>query len=131
MWKLFLDDDGVLFSEELKKSGKRFPPDNTFIIANTIEDAKQLIIKNGFPNFISFDNDLGLDISGKAREGIELVNWIIESVLDGLLSIPKDFKFNVHSHNPVASELIKEKMNSFLKYLNHPFHLKNRIPYSY
>ncbi len=73
------------------------------------------IEKNGLPEFISFDNDLGLDNNGKvAKDGYTAVKWLVyESGLD-----LRKLKFNVHSANPVASRQIRGLLNNYIKHLN-------------
>ncbi len=41
----------------------------------------------------------------------------IEKVLDGVMTIPKDFVYSVHSQNPVGAQYIKGYMNLFLKHV--------------
>lgn len=100
-WDLFLDD-------------VRNPGVQGWIIARNVKQAKDLIEKNGFPEFISFDHDLGDD-----ETSMELVNWMIEEDLnnEGCV-IPKDFSFAVHSANPVGAKNIQAKLESYLEYRN-------------
>ena len=111
MFKLFLDDTRE--------------PDKGTILARSVDEAVDLINKNGFPNFISFDNDLGSHL-----EGIDFVNIIIQNTLDKKWIIPQDFSFEVHSDNIPANENIKFKMNNLLLFLNIKFKLEKSTPYS-
>lgn len=111
-WELFLDD--------IRK------PDKNMTLAKSVDEAIDLINKNGFPEFISFDHDLGEDVpSGK-----DLVNIICDNVLDLKWSIPYNFKYQVHSDNTVGAENIRCLMNNLLKHLNHNFNLGKTEPYS-
>ena len=38
--------------------------ESEFDIVRTYDDFVAYIVKNGLPDFISFDNDLGLDVNG-------------------------------------------------------------------
>lgn len=96
--KLFIDD-------------LRNAPDSTWVVARTSDDAIA-IIAEGIPQVISFDHDLGgLDTAMK------VVNFIMESVLDGYLVFPIEFLFTVHSANPVGAENITVKMNNLLNFV--------------
>jgi hypothetical protein len=70
----------------------------------TYEDFVQYIKSNGIPDFISFDNDLGLDANGEvAPDGYAAAKWLVyESGVD-----LRNLKFKVHSANPVAAEQIR------------------------
>lgn len=72
---------------------------------------------HGCPKFISFDHDLGGDDTAML-----VVNWMIDTDLDyandGKRFIHDDFKFDVHSQNPVGARNIKETLNSYLKFRN-------------
>lgn len=112
MWKLFLDD--------LRKL------DHGFILARNCKEAEDLINEKGFPSVISFDHDLGEN----EPTGYDFVNLIIEKVLDGEWEIPGEFKFYVHSDNPVGAKNISGTFNSFLRHIDHEYQLKVLTPYS-
>ncbi|BDD08052.1 hypothetical protein FUAX_04840 [Fulvitalea axinellae] len=109
MKKLFLDD---LRSVEMiygEGSGADFD------IVRTYEAFVEYIQKNGLPDFISFDNDLGMDTSGKhvAPDGYAATKWLVyESGLD-----LKELKFKVHSANPVASKQIEGLLTNYIRHL--------------
>ena len=109
MRKLFLDD--------LRTVDMVYPPDmiDQFDVVRTFDDFKAYIVTNGLPEFISFDNDLGLDDSGEvAPDGYAAAKWLVyDSGLD-----MKKLQFKVHSANPVASEQIKGLLNNYIKHLN-------------
>jgi len=101
-YKLFLDDE-------------RFPPNdrNEWLIVRTVEEAQNLILKiygdGDIIKFISFDNDLGDGL----KEGYDLAKWLVDSDLDGLIDIPQNFTFYVHSQNCKAVENINSILNSY------------------
>ena len=70
--------------------------------------------QNGLPDFISFDNDLGLDSMGNiAPDGYAAAKWLVyESGLD-----LRNLNFRVHSANPVAAEQIRGLLNNYLRFL--------------
>lgn len=91
-----------------------------FDIVRTCKDFILYIKKNGLPEFISFDNDLGLDEYGKAaKDGYRAVKWLVyESGLD-----LRELKFSVHSANPVAREQIKSLLNNYIKHLKNKYEI--------
>ncbi len=109
MKKLFLDD-----VREIEMVYDKFM-ESEFHIVRTYDAFVEYIQKNGLPNFISFDNDLGLDDNNNlAPDGYAAAKWLVyESGLD--LS---NLKFKVHSANPVAAEQIKGLLNNYINYLN-------------
>lgn len=108
MKKLFLDDvrtiDMVYSKEE----------ESTFDIVRTYQEFVDYIEKNGLPDFISFDNDLGLLENWEvAPDGYAAAKWLVyESGLDLI-----NLSFKVHSANPVASVQIESLLNNYLKHL--------------
>ncbi len=98
MGKLYLDDDNVY----------RHPPDDSWDRAYTYEEFVAYIEKNGMPEEISFDHDLGLDKSGK-----DCANWLIDYCIDNNVSLPK---YTVHSANPVGGENIDLLFKHFIKF---------------
>ena len=128
-WKLFLDDE-------------RTPKDDTWTIARTAQEAKDLIAQKGCPVAIAFDHDLGYTIPqemigkdprdypmvktpiGYFREGIiieetglDFAKWFANQVLDGAITLPEDFAFSVHSSNPEGHKNIQSYMDSFMKHM--------------
>ena len=89
--------------------------ESEFDIVRTYDEFVAYIQKSGLPNFISFDNDLGLDDNGNvAPDGLACAKWLVyKSGLD-----LRTLKFKVHSANPVASEQIKGLLTNYLKHLN-------------
>jgi len=108
MKKLFLDDIRTI-EMVYDKSRKA-----EFEIVRTYKDFVRYIEENGLPQFISFDNDLGLDENGDvALDGYAAAKWLVyDSGLDLI-----DLEFKVHSANPVAAEQIKGLLNNYIKHL--------------
>ena len=98
-YKMFLDDE-------------RFPLDPSYLIMRSSSEAIQMVKLNGMPVEIAFDHDLG-----GADTSMVFINWVIEEVLNGLLGIPEDFDFTVHSQNPIGAENIRQTMQSFLRHI--------------
>lgn len=103
IYKMFVDD-------------LRMPIDDTWIIVRTYHEAINVMKHCGCPIVISFDHDLGLEDDGsEAKSGKDVANWLVEQDLDYPGFIPDDFKFIVHSANPVGKRNIEELLNNYLK----------------
>lgn len=103
-WKLYLDDI-------------RTPKDPTFVISRTVKDAQNLVLTCGVPMFISFDHDLGMDNERNVLpSGYDFTKWLVEMDMDGIISIPKEFMFTVHSANPIGSENIRVYLCNYLAF---------------
>ena len=103
--KLFLDDIRTIDMVYDKSMEVEFD------IVRNYDDFIGYIKKEGLPDFISFDNDLGLDETGElAPDGYAAAKWLVyESGLD-----LTNLNFNVHSANPVAAEQIRGLLNNYL-----------------
>lgn len=115
---LFLDDE-------------RVPKDVTWLLFNgskywsvdweivrSFEEAKKWVLKYGFPEYISFDHDLGLmhyanDYSDE-KTGYHFAKWLVEYDLD-TNTMPNNFKFMVHSKNTVGAENIKKLLQNYMR----------------
>ena len=108
MKKLFLDDIRTpeMVYELTEAKG--------FVVVRSYTDFVAYIQKEGLPDFISFDNDLGLDEKEEvAPDGYAAVKWLVyESGLD-----LRNVKFKVHSANPVAAEQIRGLLNNYINHL--------------
>lgn len=99
-WCLFLDDE-------------RYPaPDlKNWIIARCYESAVELIKSWRMPSYISFDHDLGSDLTG-----YDFAKWIVEQDLNAAgLFIPKNFDFYVHSQNNIGAVNIRVYLTNYLE----------------
>lgn len=108
MVKLFLDDlrtvDMIYDKSEV----------DSFDVVRNYDDFVSYIRSNGLPDFISFDNDLGLDANEEvAPDGYACAKWLVyESGLD-----LRRLEFKVHSANPVAAEQIRGLLTNYIKHL--------------
>lgn len=66
------------------------------------------ILKNGLPEFISFDHDLG-----EEKTGYDCAKWLVEYCMNNKFPLPEFF---VHSQNPVGKENIQRLLDNFNKY---------------
>lgn len=108
MKKLFLDD--------IRTVDMVYPPDQVpeFDLVRSYDAFVEYVQQNGLPEFISFDNDLGLDVHGKiAPDGYAAAKWLVyKSGLDLI-----HLQFHVHSANPVAAEQIRGLLNNYIRHL--------------
>jgi len=87
-------------------------PHNEFdIIVRSSQQAIQTMQEYGCPLFISFDHDLGGDDTSMI-----IVKFMIDTDLNEGSFIPEDFKWNIHSANPIGSANINGMMRSYMKH---------------
>jgi len=65
------------------------------------------INKNGVPEFISFDHDLG-----EGKTGFDCAKFLVDYCLDNRIT---KINFHVHSQNPVGKENIEKLLENFNK----------------
>lgn len=108
--KLYLDDI-------------RNPKSSEFKIVRSYEEAIDYVKAHGIPKYISFDHDLGCTESGKLLpSGHDFAKWLVEMDIEKLHTFPSDFKFNVHSANPIGRNNIQALLNNYLLFrINHMF----------
>lgn len=104
-WSLFIDDE-------------RFPKTvRNWKIARSLEEAWLLINEHGMPEHISFDHDLGVSGLSLLPTGYDFAKSIGEALMDGRVSLPIGFSYDVHSANPVGAQNIRFYMDNLLKAL--------------
>ena len=88
--------------------------EENFVVVRSYAAFVQQIQKNGLPEFISFDNDLGEDQDGiLLPDGYACAKWLVyESEID-----LKELKFKVHSANPVAKVQIQSLLTNYIRFL--------------
>jgi hypothetical protein len=103
-YKLFIDDE-------------RFPAAEGYLIVRSSGEAIEACKEYGFPDYISFDHDLG----GEDTSMI-FINWMIDRTLDSMvdgvpgLHFPRNYY--VHSQNSVGVQNIRGLMDGFIRYLD-------------
>ena len=107
-YKLFLDDIRNVYIVYKSMTN------DDFVVVRNFYDFKKVILENGLPELISFNNDLGLDENDIiAEDGYAAAKWLVyESGLD-----LQNLKFNVHSANPVAAQQIQSLLDNYIKHL--------------
>ncbi len=96
--KLYLDDI-------------RSPKSDGWTIVRDYDEFVKFIEKNGLPDEISFDHDLGEN----TKTGYDCAKWLCEYCWMNGIPIPP---YNVHSANPVGRDNIIGILQSFEKKLN-------------
>ena len=106
-----------LFLDDLRSAEMVYPKtfSSEFDIVRSYDDFVAYITKHGLPDFISFDNDLGLDDLGNlAPDGLAAAKWLVyESGLD-----LRTLDYKVHSANPVAAEQIHGLLGNYIRFVN-------------
>jgi hypothetical protein len=73
--------------------------------------------KNEMPYAISFDHDLGNEVTDhpelNEKTGLDCAKWIVDYCMNNAVRLPKYF---VHSANPVGRENIQSYLDNYLKF---------------
>jgi hypothetical protein len=104
-----------LFLDDIRTVDMVYPAiDVYFVIVRSYDACIAYIKENGLPEFMSFDNDLGEDENKIVLpDGYAVAKWLVyKSGLD-----LTNFKFKVHSANPVAKDQIEGLLNNYKKFL--------------
>ena len=102
MYTMFLDDNEV-------------PEKEYDVIVRSFDEATSCVLKNGIPQFISFDYDLGFDENGEyLKNGYDFAKWLVEQSINEEIVFPDDFYFEVHSKDIIEKNNIKSILNNYL-----------------
>lgn len=93
-YKLYIDDI-------------RNPPDDTWVVCRSSQEAFDTLSTKGIPEFISFDHDLG----GDDTTMVFLKRWVQE-LWDGETPPPD---YVIHSANPVGAQNIDSYLKTWKK----------------
>lgn len=101
-WHLFLDDE-------------RFPanPSADTVICRSAAEARDAVRERGCPVRIDFDHDLG-----DGEDAMGFLHWFADEVLDGRVSFPEDFSYDVHSQNPIGVRNIRGYLDGLMRAVN-------------
>ncbi|MNE76849.1 hypothetical protein D3C80_1731100 [compost metagenome] len=85
------------------------------------------IKKHGFPEVVSFDHDLGMVAQPagelwvaheiEAPSGYDFAKWLAEQDMIEPWMLKNNFRFYVHSANPVGAENIRGFMSNYINYI--------------
>lgn len=116
-WNLFIDDERELADVDWAdwKVLEKYRNEEWVICRNKMQVISAIFDHDKeVPSFISFDHDLG---DGEST-GYDIAKWIVEMNMDGVVKIPKDFSFYVHSKNPIGKKNIESYLNNYLEFKN-------------
>lgn len=88
-----------LYLDDLRPTPKGF--DRVY----SYEEFVAYLERKGLPEFISFDHDLGEDLSG-----YDCAKYLVEYCLEHQLPLPD---YQVHSQNPIGKENIERLLENF------------------
>jgi hypothetical protein len=129
---LWLDDlRNPLEQEWIRSYAPEFEFSGEIIWVKSYEEFKSWIKKNGLPDKICFDHDLGEDVAKesvrngvckkKARElkklaksGFDCAKWLVDYCIENKFQIPE---WNIQSANPVGKENINGLLNNARKHI--------------
>jgi hypothetical protein len=109
-WNLFIDDERV--PTDVTWGSPEFYAIYPWTVARTKQRVMELIAMYGFPDFVSFDHDLGAN----EPSGKDIANWMINTDMDEDYRMPDNFQFYVHSRNPVGKANIENLLIPYLAY---------------
>lgn len=89
-YSMFLDDI---------RDPSMYYPNQDMVVCRDYKSARDYVEKNGLPDFISFDHDLG-DLSSDEKTGYSFAKFLIDYMFEHNLKEP--FEYFVHSSNPVG-----------------------------
>ena len=92
----------VLWLDDLR------PAPEHFIHVHNYKEFVEWINKNGLPDTIYFDHDLGEELTG-----YDCAKWVVNYCLDKNINIPK---YYIQSMNPVGKENIIGVLENYRKY---------------
>ena len=101
-WEMFIDDE-------------RFPgkdvSDSVVVVRSSQEAIEFCKAAKSLPKNIMFDHDLGGDDTS-----MRFIRWMVDELYNDepKYKFHPDFKFSVHSQNPVGAENIKSYMNQLI-----------------
>lgn len=86
-------------------------------IVRSYDEAVEWVVAHGFPDVVSFDHDLGRlhyanDFSD-GKTGFDFAKWLVNYDLD-TNTMPVDFKYTVHSKNPVGAQNITSYLDNYI-----------------
>lgn len=103
-------------------------PYDGWVLVRSMAEAVNYIKKHGYPMVISFDHDLGMvgQTKGKlwvgqeveAPNGYDFAKWLVEQDMIEPWMLKNNFRFYVHSANPVGAANIKGLLVNYINYLN-------------
>ena len=94
----------------------RIPKVEGYVVVRSFEEAVNFIQQQGFPSFVSFDHDLGMDQteSSELPTGYDFAKWLCEKDMDK--PFMQNFDYFVHSANPVGKANIEGYLDNYMRF---------------
>lgn len=105
-YKLFVDDI---------RNTEMYYPGQDFVLVRTYDEAVNVVLERGLPEFISFDHDLA-DTEVPERTGYTFAKFLVEYMMDNNIEVP--FDYIVHSSNPPGKRNIEMYLKNYFGILN-------------
>lgn len=100
-----------IFIDDIRNPSTVGLADEDYLVVRDYNSTIQAFISNEI-TFASFDHDLG-----EAETGYDIVKSLISLDLENMYSIfPRNFKFKVHSMNPIGKVNIETMLNNYLEF---------------
>lgn len=80
-----------------------------WVVCRSFDEAEAVFSDLGWPEWISFDHDLGFQTPSGYDLAKHLVQWDLE-----VGDMPKNFSYACHSANPVGAANIRSLMDKYL-----------------
>jgi hypothetical protein len=102
-----------MFVDDVRDPYWVYPDQDTsdWQVCRTMQEAQHVIADLGWPEWISFDHDLGDGIP----TGFDLAKWLVESDLNHE-QMPDNFHYAVHSANGPGRENIEGLLSGYLRH---------------
>lgn len=95
----------------------RTPKVDGYVLVRSTKEAIEYIRKNGYPSFVSFDHDLGMDDDGvhELPSGYDFAKWLCDE--DHFVeNFMQAFDYFVHSANPVGKANIEGYLENYMSF---------------
>ena len=80
------------------------------IWVKSFRDFKEYLDKNGLPNAICFDHDLGYNGPEPEENGMTCARYLVDYCMDNNLKLPE---YNIQSSNTVGADNIRHLLENF------------------
>ena len=82
-----------------------------WVVVRGRDELIALVEREGFPEVVSLDHDLGEDVPS----GMDCARWLVEQGIARQID-PRTIEWNVHSANPVGAANIRGLYRSWIKF---------------
>lgn len=104
----------TLFLDDVRDVEKYFTKADNVIVCRDYDSAVKLVQERGLPEFVSFDHDLGDTENDVEKSGYEFAKYLVQYMMEN--NIKGEFKYQVHSANPIGAENISAYLKNWFKF---------------